>query len=189
MPGFSLNELQAFGVGEAGAVVTMLSDEDNYRICELAYEHFGTDNLVVRLNDLANYDRFRELGAFTVRPSTAIISLLDHFVRAPSSVSLLLGMEENHDIIDLEVRNPNLAGMAVRDLHLPSDALILSVRRAGHIIITHGYTDLQIGDWVTVVGSLDSLEALELRFDEHLPSSRTTYPLRRDLALEKDAAG
>ena len=189
MPGFSLDELQAFGVGEAGAVVTMLSDEENYRICELACEHFETDNLVVRLNDLANYDRFRELGAFTVRPSTAIISLLDHFVRAPSSVSLLLGMEENHDIIDLEISNPNLAGMAVRDLRLPSDALILSVRRAGHIIITHGYTELQIGDWVTVVGSLESLEALELRFGEYSPSLHTTYPLRRKLVLGKDAVG
>ena len=189
MPGFSLDELQAFGVGEAGAVVTMLSDEENYRICELAYEQFETDNLVVRLNDLANYDRFRELGAFTVRPSTAIISLLDHFVRAPSSVSLLLGMEENHDIIDLEVRNPNIAGMAVRDLRLPSDALILSIRRAGHIIITHGYTELQIGDWVTVVGALESLEELELRFCEHSPVLHTTYPRRRKLVLEKDAAG
>ena len=189
MPGFSLNALQAFGVGEAGAVIVMLSDEENYRICELAYEHFETDNLVVRLNDLANYDRFRELGAFTVRPSTAIISLLDHFVRAPSSVSLLLGMEENHDIIDLEIRDPNLAGMAVRDLRLPSDALILSVRRAGHIIITHGYTELQIGDWVTVVGSLESLEELELRFGEYSPALHTTHPLRRKLTLGKDAAG
>lgn len=189
MPGFSLDELQAFGVGEAGAVVTMLSDEENYRICEFAHEHFETDNLVVRLNDLANYDRFRKLGAFTVRPSTAIISLLDHFVRAPSSVSLLLGMEENHDIIDIEVRSPNLAGMAVRDLRLPSDALILSVRRAGHIIITHGYTDLQIGDWVTVVGSLESLEALELRFGEDSPARHTTYSLRHELVLEKDATG
>ena len=189
MPGFSLNELQAFGVGEAGAIVAMLSDEENYRICELASEHFETDNLVVRLNDLANYDRFRELGAFTVRPSTAIISLLDHFVRAPSSVSLLLGMEDTHDIIDLEVRNPNLAGMVVRDLRLPSDVLILSVRRAGHIIITHGYTALQIGDWVTVVGSLESLEALELRFGEYSPSPHITHPLRHELALGKDAAG
>ncbi len=189
MPGFSLDELQAFGVREAGAVVAMLSDEENYRICELVHEHFETDNLVVRLNDLANYDHFRELGAFTVRPSTAIISLLDHFVRAPSSVSLLLGMEENHDIIDLEVRNPNLAGMTVRDLRLPSDALILSVRRAGHIIITHGYTDLQIGDWVTVVGSLESLEALELRFGEYSPSLHMTYPLQHELVLKKDATG
>lgn len=189
MPDLSLDELQAFGVGEAGAIVAMLSDEENYQICELAYQHFGTDNLVVRLNDLANYDRFRELGAFTVRPSTAIISLLDHFVRAPSSVSLLLGMEENHDIIDLEVRNPNLGGMAVRDLRLPSDALILSVRRAGHIIITHGYTELQIGDWVTVVGSLESLEALELRFSDYSPVPHTVYSVTRELAVGKDASG
>ena len=98
-------------------------------------------------------------------------------------------MEENHDIIDIEVRNPNLAGMAVRDLRLPSDALIVSIRRAGHIIITHGYTDLQIGDWVTVVGSLESLEALELRFGEYSPSRHTTYPLRHELVLEKDVTG
>lgn len=186
MPALSLGEFQAFGVGEAGAVVAMLSDEENHRICELIYEHFGTDTLVVRLNDLANYDRFGELGAFTVRPSTAIISLLDHFVRAPSSVSLLLGMEENHDIIDLEVHNPNLAGMAVRDLRLPSDVLILSARRAGYIIITHGYTELQIGDWVTVVGSLESLGELELRFGEYGKSSHTVHALRHELALGKD---
>ena len=162
MPGLSLDELREFGAGEAGAIVTMLSDEENYQICELAYQHLGAENLVVCLNDLANYDRFRELDAFIVRPSTAVISLLDHFVRAPSSVSLLLGMEENHDIIDLEVRNPNLDGVAVRNLRLPTDILILSVRRGGHLMITHGYTRLQIGDWVTVVGSLESLEELEL---------------------------
>jgi len=119
----------------------------------------------VRLNDLANFDRFRELGAFIVRPATAIISLLDHFVRVPSSVSLLLGMEEHHDITELEIRNPNLDGRAVRDLRLPGDTLILSVRRRGHLMITHGYTHLKIGDWVTVVGSLESLEELRLRFE------------------------
>lgn len=165
MPALSLPELQAFGAGEAGAIVTMLSDEENYQICEVAYENFGTENLVVRLNDLANYDRFHELGAFVVRPATAIISLLDHFVRVPSSVSLLLGMEERHDITELEIRNPNLDGRAVRDLRLPGDTLILSVRRRGHLMITHGYTHLELGDWVTVVGSLESLEELRLRFE------------------------
>ena len=121
----------------------------------------------MRLNDLANHDRFRELDASIVRPSTAIISLLDHFVRAPSSVSLLLGMEEHHDITDLEIRNPNLDGMAVRDLRLPEDTLILSVRRRGRRMITHGYTHLELGDWVTVIGSLESLEELNLRFGEY----------------------
>jgi len=38
-------------------------DEHNYRVSELAYEHFGTDTLVVRLNDRNQVDRFQELGA------------------------------------------------------------------------------------------------------------------------------
>ena len=165
MPGFSLDEFRQFGIGDAGAIITMLSDEENYQICELAYEHFGAVNLFVRLSHRANFDRFRELGAFIVLSSTAIVSLLDHFVRSPSAVSLLLGMEENQDIIDVEVRNPNLNGVAVRDLRLPLDTLILSVRRGEHLLIIHGYSRLRVGDWVTVAGALESLEALRLRFD------------------------
>ena len=64
----SLNKLSA---GQAEAIVTMLSDDENYRICELAYEHFGTENLIVRLNDRANFNRFHELGALIVEPATA----------------------------------------------------------------------------------------------------------------------
>ncbi|MCH8873685.1 potassium transporter TrkA, partial [candidate division KSB1 bacterium] len=75
------------------------------------------------------------------------------------------GMEENQDIIDVEVRNPNLNGVAVRDLRLPLDTLILSVRRGEHLLITHGYSRLRVGDWVTVAGALESLEELRLRFD------------------------
>lgn len=137
----------------------------SYRVCELAYEHFGTKDLIVRLNDRANFERFHDLGALIVDPTTAIVSLLDHFVRSPVAASLLLGMEENQDIIDLEVRDPNLHGLTLRELRLPVDALILSVHRDGHTLISHGYTRLKIGDQVTVVGSLESLEELMLRFE------------------------
>ena len=163
--GLTLNALHQLDVGKAEAIVTMLSDEENYKICELAYEHFGTKKLVVRLNDRANFDRFHKLGALIIYPSTAIVSLLEHFVCSPLATSILLGMEENQDIVDLEVRNPNLKGVVLRDLRLPIDTLILSVYRDGHLLIPHGYTLLEIGDRVTVVGSLKSLEEMMLRFD------------------------
>ena len=41
----------------------MLSDDDNYLICELAYEHFGTRDMIVRLNDRANFSKFHDWGA------------------------------------------------------------------------------------------------------------------------------
>jgi Trk K+ transport system NAD-binding subunit/mannitol/fructose-specific phosphotransferase system IIA component (Ntr-type)/Kef-type K+ transport system membrane component KefB len=161
----SLKSLKQIDAGQAEAIVAMLSDEENYQICTLAYEHFGTQNLIVRLNDRSNYNRFVELGALIVDPTTALVSLLDHSVRSPSAASLMLGMESNQDVLELEVRNPDLDGVAIRDMRLPLDVVILSVHRRGQMLISHGYTRLEIGDLVTVVGSVASLEQMALRLD------------------------
>jgi Trk K+ transport system NAD-binding subunit len=163
VPDYSLASLREIGAGGVGAIVSMLSDEDNYAICETAFEHFGDANLVVQLNNRANHANFRELGAFVVTPSTAIVSLLDHYVRSPSAVSLLLGMESGHDIIDMEVRNPGLRWVPLRELRFPRDILILSFTRDGRVMKVSGHTQFQEGDLITVSGSLDSLEEVALR--------------------------
>jgi len=161
----SRESLQRLDIERADAVVTMLSDAENYQICELVYEEFGTESLVVRLNDHANFEKFHELGALIVDPSTAIVGLLDHFVRSPAATSLLLGLEEEQDIVEVDVRNPALYGAALRDLRLPLDTLVLSVQRDGQMLVSHGYTRLAAGDRVTVMGSTDSLDEVMLRFD------------------------
>ncbi len=82
----SRDTLKQVGADKAESIVAMLSDDENFRICEIAYENFGTIEMVVRLNQRNNFDRFHRLGAKIVEPSTAIISLLDHYVRSPRSV-------------------------------------------------------------------------------------------------------
>ena len=126
----------------------------------------GTKDVIVRLYNQVNFSRFHKLGALIVDPSTAIINLLDHFVRSPSATSLLLGMEDNKDAISQEVLDKNLHGVALRNLRIPSDILILSVKRKGQMILSHGYTRLRIGDIVTFVGSPKSLEIVRLRFEK-----------------------
>ncbi len=163
--GFTAETLESLGASQAEAIITMLSDKENYEICETAYEHFGTKNLVVRLNDRANFEKFHELGALIVDPSTAIVSLLDHFVRSPSATSLLLGLEENQDVIELTIGNRRLDGRALRDLRLPAGTLILSLHRDGHMIISHGFTRLKLGDVITAVGEKKDLERLALRVE------------------------
>ncbi|MCA9952081.1 MAG: cation:proton antiporter, partial [Anaerolineales bacterium] len=165
---FSIDTLRALNAENADAIVTLLSDDENYQICETAYEHLGTEILVVRLNNRANFDRFHRLGALIVDPATVMVGLLDHFVRSPSAASLLLGMDEGQDVVDVEVRNKDLHGITLRELRLPLDTLIMSVQRDGHAIISHGYTELHYGDRITVVGSVDSLEEIFLRFDEQI---------------------
>jgi len=161
--GLNKEAMDQLDAPKASAIITMLTDEENLQVAEIAYEEYGTKDLVVRLNDRANFDRFHQLGALIVEPATAIVGLLDHFVRSPAATSLLLGMEKDQDTIDLEVQNPALHGMALRDLHLPTDIIILSMKRGGQMLISHGYTRLRIGDIITVVGSVESLEKVRLR--------------------------
>ena len=151
--------------GKAETIIALETDEENFKICELAYENYGTHDLVVRLNNRYNFRRFHDLGVKIVEPSTAMVSLLDHFVRSPMATSLLLGMEENQDTVEIVVQNRNLHGIALRDLHLPSDILILSTQRKGQMIISTGFTRLRLGDILTLIGSVESIEEIRLRFE------------------------
>ncbi|UAM99536.1 cation:proton antiporter [Polaribacter litorisediminis] len=161
----SLKSILSLQLEKTEGIVLMLSDEKNYQLAELIYENIGTKNVVVRLNKRENFDKFHQLGALIIEPATAMVSLLDHFVRSPNATSLLLGMDENQDSMDVEIRNEDIHGMRLRDLRLPSDVLVLSVRRRGQLLVSHGYTRLRLGDIMTLVGSKTSLEALNFRFD------------------------
>ncbi len=171
--GLTLNTLDLLNAKKADAVILMLSDEENYKLCELFYEFIGTKSIVVRLNDRKYFKKFHDLGCLIVEPDTAIVSLLDNFVRSPVAASMLLGTEEGQSTIDIEVKDRSLHGIALRNLRLPSDVIVLSVKRKGQSIISHGYTRLRRKDIVTVVGSPESLEKVQLMF-EKLPQDSST---------------
>lgn len=154
--------LRKFNAETADTILCLESDEMNYALCETAYEHFGTRHLIVRLHDREYYKKFHKIDVMVIDPATAMVSLMEHFVRSPIATSLLLGMDEGQDTIDIELRNSDFHGLTLRDLRLPSDVIILSVTRGEHPIISHGYTRLRLGDIVTMVGSNASLDKVRL---------------------------
>ena len=164
MPEITETALRELNIEQTESVVLMLSDEENLTICELVYEKFGIENVIVRLQDPNNFDKFQGL-ALAVNPGTAMVNLLDQFVRSPFAASLLLGMDPDEEFMEIEMNNPDLNGVAIRDIHLPHDALILSISRSGSRLISHGYTRLEIGDHIAMVGLPDSLAEIEVRFE------------------------
>lgn len=162
---YSRETFEKLNASHAEAIIAMQTDEENFEICEFVYENCGTRAMVVRLNNLKNAEKFSELGALIVEPSMSIVNLLYHFAQSPVATSILLGMEEHKETIDIEVVNPAIKGLALRDLRLPSDILILSVKRKGSTVISHGYTRLRIGDVITVIGSEESIDKVKLKFE------------------------
>ncbi|MEZ4618964.1 MAG: TrkA family potassium uptake protein [Caldilineaceae bacterium] len=165
IPGLTLAALEQLDAEHADAIIAMLSNDENYQICEIAYEHYGTEQLVVRLTTHENYERFQELGAMVIEPTLATVNLLDLFVRSPMTTSLLLEMNQAQAVMELQVRNRHVRGLALRELRLPLDVLVLSLRRGHSVLVSHGYTRLDLGDWVTVVGSPESLDKVKLQIE------------------------
>ena len=161
----NLETLQTLDAAHADAIVCFLPDDLAYSMCELAYEHFGTETLIARLRTCRDFERFQKLGVLVVEPQTATISLLEHFVRAPVGTSLLLGRDDDQDMIDQEIRNPSVHGMTLRELRLPLDVLVLSIQRDGHTLVSRGFTQFLLGDKITMVGPREKLEQVMLRFD------------------------
>jgi Trk K+ transport system NAD-binding subunit/predicted Kef-type K+ transport protein len=148
----------------ADALVAALNDDDaSLRACELAYEKFGVPRLIVRLNDPRYTNAFAQLGAYVVDPASAMVNLLDQFVRAPQS-AILLHADPEYDTAQVAVADPDIAGNALRDLRFPDDVVVLSITRQGHSIVPHGYTVLELGDEVSVVGRPESLDDVTRRF-------------------------
>ena len=170
LPEVSAEALRAIEIEKVEVIVVMLDDETNYQLCELVYERFGVAHMVARLYDQANAARFQELGVLTLHSNASMINLLDHCVRSPSAASLILGQEVNQDVVEITVGNPAMHGLALRDLTLPVDTLIVSIRRHGRMLLSHGYTRLEVGDEVTVVGSPESLEEVQWQFESMLYS-------------------
>ncbi len=165
MDSISLSCLNKLNPKNADTMVLMLSDRENYQWCELIYEQIGTKEIVVRASGDRYYaKKFKALEALVVDPNSAMVNLMDHFVRSPNATSILLGMETDQDAVDIEIRDASIQGLALRDIRLPSDILILSISRNDQMMITHGYTRLRLGDIVTILGSQESIDKVGLMF-------------------------
>ncbi|MCO4782162.1 MAG: cation:proton antiporter [Candidatus Cloacimonetes bacterium] len=164
-PEISLSSIVKLGFSDVGAIVVNLSDEENLQICEIFYEHYANVNMVVQISDRANLAKFAELDCKIVLKSTAITSLIDHYVRSPSAVSLLFDDTDSTDIVDLTILNPNVHGLKLSELNLPEDILILGIQRKENHLHAHSYLRLKMNDIVTIAGSFDSLKELTRKFD------------------------
>jgi Trk K+ transport system NAD-binding subunit len=104
--------------------------------------------------------RFRELGVAIVDVDTAIVNLLEQYTRAPQTTALLLRDDPNYAVTQITISNPDVNGLPVRDLRLPSDVLVLGIVREGHAVVPHGHSVVRCGDEITLIGHPDSLEGV-----------------------------
>jgi Kef-type K+ transport system membrane component KefB len=140
------------------AILALNSDDDeNFQAAKSAFS-LGIENVVALVNEPTRVNEFTDLGAQAFAPSMLRPKLLTTMARNPSIFRLLTSTSDDRDIREFQLFNPGLAGKKIGKVVLPGDTMVLTISRNGDVLAPHATTTLEIGDRLTVLGNLESLE-------------------------------
>ena len=149
----------------AETVVVTLSDTDrNRHVCHVARTRYGIDHIVTLVRETNRLVEFETLNVTVFNPSLDQAALLSLLARNPDIYELLTRTDDNKEVSEVLLHNHDYGDKALRELQLPGDVLILSIRRAGEFIVPRGNTQLEYGDHLTLVGTFDHLHEARALF-------------------------
>ncbi|MER2600473.1 MAG: cation:proton antiporter [Caldilineales bacterium] len=115
-------------------------------------------NIVALVQDPAQLAAFQDLGVQPYVSAMHRATMLAMMARNPDTYTLLTSTNDQREISEVRLRNRSLEGMQLRDLHLPGDTLVLSIRRRSQLLIPHGNTALEFNDRLSLLGNISRLE-------------------------------
>jgi CPA2 family monovalent cation:H+ antiporter-2 len=152
---------EAMGLETIQAVAALLpEDKENLEVARLAREELGIEQVVARVHDATQTQPFTDLHVGVVNPSLSAVVEMEYLLLYPTVSSLIGDLEDDYDIAEVRLGCPDLTGRPLRDLQLPEGATIVLVRRNGDVIFPRGHTELQLGDHLTLMGSLELVREL-----------------------------
>lgn len=153
--------LEAAGASSARALFDLTSNiEETMEICRLAREHFNIPLVISRVSEVELIPQLQARGVKVVQPALATAMALEGALRYPSVFDVLVRQgTEDIDVTEVRLANHHFAGLQLRQVRLPGDALILSLQRAGSVIVPHGETRLELDDVLGLIGSPAALES------------------------------
>ena len=134
-----------------------------FEACKIIKDENISANIMALLENPNAVPKFKEINVDTFSWLFDVPAMIAAMVRNPVAYQMLADTNSDKEIFEVIIQNKFLFSKKIRDIRLPGDVLIISVRRRGEIILPHGGTEIQRGDSVTIAGSKDCLfEAKEL---------------------------
>ena len=135
-------------------------DTENLDACRAARGR-GIEHVLTFVNDPLMIQEFRKLGVQTLTPSLYRSSLLALMARNPALFELMTSTADDRDLRELILMNPDLHGKRVSEAHFPGDLLVRVLCVGLHRPVPHGTTRLALGDHLTILGTLEVIQAAE----------------------------
>jgi trk system potassium uptake protein TrkA len=141
-------------IGRARAIVAMEeSDERNLRICRMARQIYGVENVIAWVKDPAQNGKFRKLGARLVNPAYSTMLMMVSMVLSPGVYSITPDVDETQEVREIKLQNSRLVGKRLADLGLSGNVMVLMIERGGDVLTPDRETLLRANDTITLAGT------------------------------------
>ena len=159
--GCEVSVLEEAGIARADVLVAATGeDEINLIACQIAKARFNVQRTIARINDPKNEKIFKEMGVdSTVSTTDTIMTQIQAMLPAKSLVHLASMRGVNVEIVEVIVpdRAP-VVGKSLRELKLPSDAVVALLIRKGEGRVPPADTVFEAHDELVIVTALRSEE-------------------------------
>ena len=150
--------LEEAGAEKAHTVVAMRhSDRENLRLCRIAHNQYGVENVISWVQNPALNDDFRKCGARVTNPAYSAVLTMESMVLSPGTFSMTADVDQMQEVREVKVTNNGLHGRSVDELSLPGDVLVFMIERDGGVLVPDHSPGqditLQEDDVVTLAGS------------------------------------
>ncbi|MBI4737038.1 MAG: TrkA family potassium uptake protein [candidate division NC10 bacterium] len=163
--GCSPQILDQVGVSKADLVVALThNDEDNLVVCRLAKHHFHVPRVIARVNNPLNEWLYTKDWGVDVAISQVHLTskVIEEEIGLGELVTLLKLNRGEAALVELRLPETSpCRGKAIREVNLPSDAVIVSVIRAGKLVIPRGDTVFEAGDEILAVSTVAAEKPLK----------------------------
>lgn len=151
--------LEQSGLAQARALVAVSHATGSILpVCRLGQEQFKVPLIVARADEPHLVLELQSLKVQVVQPALAVVQALEGVLHFPAAFAMLMGQNDEIDLLDVPLRDSALAGRPLRHIRFSGDALAVGIQRHGEVVIPHGDTRLQSGDVLILVGSQTSLQ-------------------------------
>ena len=148
-----------------GLIAVTGSDELILAVCRVAREEFNVPSIIARAEDPTTIAELTRLEVKVVQPAMAVALALEGALHFPSAFGMMMNQGENVSMVDVPLRNTELAGRPLRRIKLAGHALVVGVHRAGEVMVPHGDTVLRLWDTLVLVGNAEGLREARRQLD------------------------
>jgi trk system potassium uptake protein TrkA len=162
--GYDLALLKQAGIEKADAFCALTNgDNTNLVSAQVAKKIFKVPKVIARIYDPQRAHIYTALGLDIISGTILFAAMLRDKIIESRFSSYLIETKEL-GVLEIEVKN-NLVGKTIQEINLPSEFLVVAIRRLEGIIIPEPNTTLKIKDVLMAVVKVASLGKIKEKFN------------------------